>query len=248
MTEEKNRYPETPIEVLLTALMDYAHVLEDTAKNYPEDQDVKEMCSQYKNSFADFESLVKNHNYKSYSNEPVQVIIDIFEAVEENTRACLLSGIGSYIDIVGDAVSSEDCDEQTAAFYDCLVNLFNDIAAIFSEIPNGYTYRNLLVDMFSDGYGRWPDCKVIIDSFQELLKGVKGNEGHILFGIKFYESLNPVEKNFFTENFLPVFIEKTEEALEDLEQKGETENLASMISSVVAAKKLNRQLIKNLAE
>lgn len=248
MASESTKYPETPVEVLLTALMDYQHVLEDTAKNYPEDEDLKAMCGQYNKAFSDFESLVTGRKYKAYSNDPVQSIIDIFEAAEEDTRACLLSGIGSYIDIVGDAVSSEDCDESTLNFYESLVNLFNDTAAIFSEISADYSYENLITDMISDGYGRWPDCKVIMDSFQAILSQVKGNPHNILFGIKFYESLNPVEKNFFTENFITTYIEKTEAALETLEQNGETENLAGMINSVVAAKKLNRQLIKNLAE
>lgn len=244
MENKMEKYPETPVEVLLTSLMDYRHVIEETSKQYPEDKDVAEMVQQYNKAFAEFEKTVKGGKWKGM-NDDVQNIISMFEAVSEDTLACLLSGMGSYIDIVGQAVSgNEKADQQMLDFYESLVNLFNDVAAIFSALDESYTYRDLLSDMVSDGMARFPEHKVLFDSFQEQAAAVNADEKDVKFMEKFYDGMNPVEKNYFLEDFMPAFISGTEASLEKLEQSGEkAENMSRMMNSVVAAKKTNRKLL-----
>ncbi len=238
------KYPETPIEVLLTSLMDYSHVISDTAKEYPEDKDVQEMKAQYNEAFAEFEKVVKGGKWKA-CEDPVQNIISMFEAISDDSLACLLSGIGSYIDIVGQTVNgNEKVDDETFNFYESLVNLFNDVAAIFCQLDPNYSYQDLLTDMIADGLARNSEHKVIFDSVQEQLAGLKVDFSDIKSMEKFYAGLNPVEKKYFSEILLPEYIQNTEAALEQLEQSGETsENMNRMMNSVVAAKKVNRQFM-----
>ena len=238
------KYPETPVEVLLTSLMDYKKIISDTAKEYPEDKDVQEMVKQYDSSFAEFQKLVENKKWKSVNDE-VQNIISMFEALSEDSLACLLSGMGSYIDIVSQTISSnEKADDSVLNFYESLVNLFNDVAAIFSELDKSYTYGDFLSDLISDGLARFSEHKVFFDSIQEQKKKVNLPDTDLSFIKKLYEGFNPVEKNYFTENLLPSYILNTETALEKLEQSGESlENMKRMMNSVIAAKKVTRELL-----
>lgn len=238
------KYPETPVEVLLTSLMDYKNVITDTAKKYPEDKDVQEMVKQYDSSFVEFQKLVENKKWKPVNDE-VQNIISIFTCLSSDSRACLLSGLGSYIDIVSQTISSnEKADDSVLNFYESLVNLFNDVAAIFSELDPTYTYSDFICDIISDGIARFPEHKVFFDSIQEQKDKINSSAASLDYIKKLYESFNLVEKKYFTENLLPSYILNTETALEKLEQSGKSlENMKRMMNSVIAAKKVTRELL-----
>lgn len=238
------KYPETPVEVLLTSLIDYNHVIADTAKEYPDDKDVQEMLKQYGDAFSEFQKTVEGGKWKAL-NDDVQNIISMLEAISEDSLACLLSGMGSYIDIVGQTINgNEKVDQETLNFYESLVNLFNDVAAIFSQLDPSYSYADFLSDLVSDGLARYPEHKVLFDSIQEQSLGIKSPVAETAFIVKLYQGLNPIEKNYFMEDLLPSFIINTEAALEKLEQSGEaSENMTRMMNSVIAAKKVTRQLL-----
>lgn len=242
----KEKYPENPIEVLIASLMDYKKIISKAFTSYPEDSELKELNRQYNSSFCEFEKTVKSKKYKSYSNDSIQNIIDIFEALSEEGRACLLLGLGSYIDVISESANSEEAGEDILQFYESLVNLFNDVTAVFSELNSSYTYHNLLTDMISDGYARFTEHKVLFDSFQEQLATFDNKSFDINSALKFYDGLNVIEKNYFMEDFLLSYIENTEVVLEDLENKGASaDSMKNMIDSLVAAKKLNRALVKH---
>lgn len=246
MENTEQKLPENPIEVLLTCLSDYGHILEDNAKETPDDAVLKEIVSQYTKAYEEFQNTVTSNKWTPCRNDYTQNIICIFEAISEKNRNILLSSIGMYGDLISTGLQEEGeaVGQDIYTFYNDVVTLFNDVSAIFSEVP-GIDYRKSLQDMISDGVARYPDYKVIMDSFGEQLEALKNKDSENLkFVEEYYKNLNPVEKKYFEGEFVQMYILNTEAFLEQMEIEGNPANMEDKIRCVVGAKRILHRVLQ----
>lgn len=244
-TNENKTIAENEFEVLLTVLTDYGNLIKNDAKENPEDKELSEIISEFNNAFGEFEKIVKAGTWKKCGPDPVQTIISIFEGISEKSRAVLLSATGVYSDILGSSFEEgTEPPEDLLKFYFQSVNLYNDIAAIFAELPE-VNYQTMLTDIISDGIGLYPDYKAFMDSFQSQLAeyGTK-NSDKLSYAVKFYEKMNKLEQCFFSETMLPEYIINSEKQIEESEENTDNSQIAVKSYCVIAAKKLYHEIMK----